>query len=134
MADPTRPVLALALCLAACGGLGNPDDSATGTNNFTTAVPPWMGTDSSGDASTTSTGGAGPTSDAPTSTTTTSGATTDATTVDPTGEVPAPKLDLPPSFSTGTDEDKDKDEDEEDKDKDEDEEEDEDKDKDEDTV
>ena len=107
----TRPLLALALCFAACGGLGNPDDSGS-ASNFTTAVPPWMGTDGSGGssdgASAASTGGAsGSASGTPTSTT--SG---DSQTSDPSGSSsgpPLPKLDLPPPSTTG-DEDKDKDE------------------------
>jgi hypothetical protein len=111
----TRPLLALALCLAACGGLGNPGDSAS-ASNFTTAVPPWMGTESSG--GTTGDGGTG-TTGAPTTSTGTGG---DGQTSDPTtgtsGSPPTPKLDLPPPPATTGEDDEDKDEDDEDKDED----------------
>ena len=42
MAFKTRPVFLWALGIAACGGLGNPDGSATGA---TSSVPPWTATD-----------------------------------------------------------------------------------------
>ncbi len=140
MSFKTATVLVLALGVTACNGLGNPGDGATDSSNpftSTTAVPPWMGSDTGhpttgvggtqghstgggGVSDSASSTGAASTGDAPTGGTTVDGGTggstgtgtsTGASTTD---DLPGFKLDLPPVFSTGEDEDKDKDKDKDD--------------------
>ena len=121
-------LLALAMTTA-CGGLGNPGDEATSNPFTTTSVPPWMGSSSgapttgAGEGASQATSTSGVSESASSSGTPTTGANESTGDASSTGSSSTgdsggpPKLDLPPSLSTGNDEDKDKDDD---KDKDED--------------
>jgi hypothetical protein len=135
MSPRTSTIFLLVLGVTACGGLGNPGSGDDSTNPFTTtAVPPWMGSETGapttsggtqGQDSATVSGGtesmSGSSSGPPGGPVTTgdgggtgsTGGSTSTSTGTSSGDPPpGPKLDLPPVFSTGNDEDKDKDKDE----------------------
>ncbi len=124
MSRGTVAIGLLALAMTACGGLGNPGDDATGNPfNTTTAVPPWMGSESGTPTTGGSMQGAGSSSTsgvsesassssgAPTTGDATGDGTSTSTSTSSGDEGGPPKLALPPSLSTGNDEDKDKDKD-----------------------